>query len=117
VVSRSLAGRATLYAAPLWIVNSNPGDIGRNGTWLLGLGTRVRLSRVVYVSVEGSPRPAGYSPGAGQIAVAIERRAGGHLFQLSVSNGFATTFGRLAEGAAGRDDWHLGFYISRKFFR
>lgn len=117
VVSRSIQERATVYAEPIFIANANPQDIGSNGTLLLGLGARLRLSRAVYVSVEGSPRLAGYSPGAGQIAVAIERRAGGHLFQLSVSNGFATTFGRLAEGAGDREDWHLGFYIARKFYR
>lgn len=117
VVSRSLADRATLYAEPIWVVNANPEDVGDDGTLLVGLGTRLRLSRVVYVSVEASPRLAGFRPGAGQIAFAIERRAGGHLFQLNFSNGFGTTFGQLAEGAESRDNWYIGFYIARKFYR
>lgn len=118
IVSRSPGMRATLYAEPIWVVNANPDDAGDdNGTLLVGLGARVQLSRAVYVSVESSPRIAGFRPGAGQISFALERRAGGHLFQLSVSNGFGTTLGQLARGAADRDNWFIGFYIARKFYR
>ena len=46
----------------------------------------------------------------------IEKRAGGHSFQLNFSNGFGTTMGQLARGGTGNDDWYLGFNISRKFF-
>ena len=46
----------------------------------------------------------------------IEKRAGGHVFQLNFSNGFGTTMGQLARGGTGSEDWYLGFNISRKFF-
>jgi hypothetical protein len=55
--------------------------------------------------------------GANQASCAIEKRAGGHDFQLNFSNGFGTTMGQLARGGTSSDDWYLGFNISRKFFR
>ena len=47
---------------------------------------------------------------------AIEKRAGGHSFQLNFSNGFGTTLAQVARGGSGSDNWYLGFNISRKFF-
>jgi hypothetical protein len=49
-------------------------------------------------------------------SVAIEKRVGGHVFQLNFSNSFATTMGQIARGGAASEDWYLGFNISRKFF-
>jgi hypothetical protein len=70
----------------------------------------------VYVVAEISPRAAGYKPGSSQAAFAIEKRAGGHTFQLNFSNGLGTTRGQVARGAFNSDDWYMGFNISRKFF-
>jgi hypothetical protein len=50
------------------------------------------------------------------VSFGIEKRAGGHLFQLNFSNGFGTTFGQVARGGFTYDDWYLGFNIARKFF-
>jgi hypothetical protein len=47
---------------------------------------------------------------------AIEKRAGGHSFQINVSNGIGTTFGQLARGGQGDETWFIGFNITRKFF-
>jgi Membrane bound beta barrel domain (DUF5777) len=51
-----------------------------------------------------------------QAAFALEKRAGGHMFQLNFSNSLGTTMGQIARGGARSDDWYLGFNISRKFF-
>jgi hypothetical protein len=115
VMSRH-APRAVFYAEPLVVINSNPADEGAPSTLLLGLGTRVRLASQAYLVAEFSPRLAGYRPGSHQISAAIERRTGGHMFQLTVSNGFGTTLGQLAQGTPGNDNWYLGFGIARKFY-
>jgi hypothetical protein len=47
---------------------------------------------------------------------AIEKRAGGHVFQLNFSDYFGTTMRQLAQGAPDGDHWYMGFNISRKFF-
>ena len=58
----------------------------------------------------------GYEPGVDQYSFGIERRAGGHSFQLNFGNGFGTTMSQLAVGGITNDDLFIGFNISRKFF-
>ena len=116
-LSRELGDHGAVYVEPVWVGNSNLFDLPDedNSTFLVGLGARLRVRPTVYLTGEFSPR-AGYSPGAHQASFAIEKRAGGHVFQLNVSNGFGNTMGQLARGGTSRDDWYLGFNISRKFF-
>ena len=97
--------------------NNDPFDTVDQHTFMIGLGARARNSPTVYVVAEITPRLAGYTPDANQMSFGIEKRAGGHLFQINFSNGFATTLGQIAQGARNYDDWFIGFNISRKFFR
>ena len=117
VASRSAGTRAALYVEPLYVINSNDAVPGAaNSTLMVGLGARVRVRPSTYISAEVTPRVAGFDPGTHQVSFALEGRAGGHLFQVNVSNGFGTTLGQLARGGVSRDSWYLGFNIARKFF-
>jgi hypothetical protein len=109
--------RAAVYAEPMVVLNANPLDVGDEHTLVLGLGGRVRVSESLYLVTDFTPRLAGYSPDAHQVSFGVESRRGGHLFQVTVSNGFGTTFGQLARGGRAYDQWFLGFNISRKFYR
>ena len=117
VISRELADHGAVYVEPIWVGNSNLNDLPGedNSTFLVGLGARLRIRPTVYLTGEFSPR-IGYSPGSHQGSFAIEKRAGGHVFQLNVSNGFGNTMGQIANGGTAGGDWYLGFNISRKFF-
>jgi hypothetical protein len=117
VVSRNIGRLAALYAEPLVVFNSSSG-FGQSSdhTVMLGLGGRVRIRPATYLVGEITPRLGGFTPGASQASFGLEGRAGGHLFQLNVSNGFGTTLGQIAEGAFNYDDWYIGFNIVRKFF-
>ena len=68
-----------------------------------------------YLIGEITPR-AGYAPGKNQATFGIEKRAAGHMFQLNVSNGFATMPASLSRGAFSNDNWYLGFNLGRKFY-
>ena len=92
------------------------GVVDANDTFLVGLGTRVRIRPTVYIVGEVAPRPSGYMPGVTHGSFAIEKRAGGHMFQLNFSNSFGTTMAQIARGGPVENDWYLGFNISRKFF-
>ena len=119
VLSRTIGEHAAFYLQPVWVNNSNelPSELtDDNDTVLIGLGTRVRIRPTVYLVLEGAPRVSGHDPGATQVGFGLEKRAGGHMFQLTITNGFGTTFGQIARGGRNNDDWHLGFAISRKFF-
>jgi hypothetical protein len=118
-LSRTIPRVAALYVEPIWVNNSNPSPselVDDNDTFLIGLGARVRIRPTVYLVGEISPRVAGYDPGVTHGTFGIEKRVGGHMFQLNFSNGFGTTMGQLARGGLSNDDWYLGFNISRKFF-
>lgn len=119
VISRTVGEHAAFYLEPMWVNNSNllPSEVvDDNDSVLLGVGARVRVRPTVYVTFEGVPRVSGYDAGATQYGFGLEKRSGGHMFQLTITNGFGTTMGQLARGARSTDDWHLGFSISRKFF-
>jgi hypothetical protein len=119
IVSRELGTHGALYLEPMWVNNSNPlpDELTdeENDTFIVGLGGRLRVRPTVYLVGEVIPR-TGYDPGVTYGTFGIEKRAGGHTFQLNFSNGFGTTMGQLARGGTAGDDWYLGFNISRKFF-
>lgn len=119
VISRTIGEHAAFYAEPMWINNSNadPSElVDENDTVLIGVGARLRIRPTVYLAIEGAPRVAGYDPGSAQIGIGLEKRSGGHMFQLTITNGVGTTLGQIARGARSTDDWYLGFSISRKFY-
>ena len=120
VVSRSFAPVGTLFLQPIWVNNSNPlpseladdNDSVHDG----GRDPYPRAGRQFIWWARSFPALAGDTPGVNQAAFALEKRAGGHMFQLNFSNTLGTTMGQIARGGARNDDWYLGFNISRKFF-
>lgn len=109
--------RASLYIEPIYVHHANvfaaPGD---DSAFLLGVGGRLRVRPTLYVVGEAAPRVAGFDGGVMHGSVAIEKRVGGHEFQLNFSDSFATTMGQIARGGPQSKDWFLGFNISRKFY-
>jgi hypothetical protein len=125
LVSRKLGGRAAVYAAPAWVGNTriNPSaPAGDEGTLLLGLGARLRVTKVMSLLGEVHPRLAGYAGDLGSgdpdplATFGVEWRVGGHAFQLNVSNALATTPAQVARGAQGVSGWFIGFNLTRKFY-
>jgi hypothetical protein len=118
VIGRELGSAGAIYFEPIWVNNTNPlpGELtDDNDTFMFGIGGRIRIRPTVYIVGEFIPR-VGFDPGAHHGTFGIEKRAGGHTFQLNFSNGFGTTMGQLARGGTSSEDWYLGFNISRKFF-
>lgn len=118
ILSREISSVGAVYVEPIWVNNTNPLPselVDDNDTFVVGLGARVRVRPTVYLVGEVLPR-IGYDPGVPHGSFGVEKRAGGHTFQLNFSNGFGTTMGQLARGGTASDDWYLGFNISRKFF-
>ncbi len=118
IVSREIGAHGAIYVEPTWVNNTNvlPSELtDDNDSLLVGLGARVRVSRRAYLVAEAAPRVAGHDPGSTHVSVGVEMRAGGHAFQLNVSRGLATTMAQVARGGT-RDDWFVGFNISRKFW-
>ncbi len=125
VLSRRLGTRAALYVVPSWVGNtritpSAPGD--EDGTLVLGLGARLRLTKTMALVGEVHPRLAGYAGDLGSgdpaslASFGVEWRVGGHAFQINFSNTLATTPAQVARGQQGVEDWFIGFNLTRKFY-
>lgn len=123
LVSRRLGRRGAVYFEPIWIGNTDfvdrfgfkpPGGGEAGYTVLFGLGARARVSSTIYVVGEFVPR-AGFTPGGHHATVGLEKRVGGHMFQINVSRSLAQGLTRLARGDDA-EGWFLGFNITRKFF-
>jgi len=119
VVSRKLKTHGAIYFMPQWVNNTNPQPkevVDHNDTFVLGLGARIRVRSSLYLVGEFTPRLAGNAPGIHYGSFAIEKRYGGHVFQLNFSNSIGTTPAQIARGGYKAEDWYLGFNLSRKFF-
>lgn len=114
-VSRMVADRFAVYATPVWVHNTAALLNLDRDTFFVGVGGRVRVRSTVYLVAEVAPRASGYRPDKAAYGFAIEKRAGGHLFQLNFNNGQGTTFAQLARGGSA-DSLYLGFNLARKFF-
>ena len=119
IVSRRIGDRGAVYLEPIAVFNANvsPLEVDRDPhAFVLGAGIRWRLAGRTYVLAEAGPRVAGYDAGAHHVSFGIEKRAGGHIFQLNVSNSLATTMGQIARGGSPFDDWYIGFNLTRRFW-
>ena len=115
VVGRTVAGTLALYASPVWVHHTAVENGVERDAVFVGLGGRARLRRTVYLVMEIAPRVSGYRPGSHVFGVALERRVGGHVFQINFTNTPSTTFGQIARGGFPHT-LHLGFNLTRKFF-
>jgi len=115
VISRMAADRLAVYATPVWVHNTAALLNVDRDTFFVGIGGRARVSKTVYLVAEVAPRAAGYRPDRAAFGFALEKRAGGHLFQINFNNGQGTTFGQLARGGF-PNSLYLGFNLARKFF-
>ena len=115
IVGRSFGNWASAYVTPMWVHNTAPLLGVDRDTVFVGFGGRLRIRPTVYVVAEAAPRTGGYEQGTTLYGFAIEKRAGGHLFQLNFNNGHASTLANIARGGQS-GQLYMGFNISRKFF-
>jgi hypothetical protein len=115
IVGRSFGHRAAAYVSPMRVHNTAALLGEDQDTWFIGLGGRCRIRPTIYVVGEVAPRVDGFAPGKAAYGFGIEKRAGGHLFQLNFNNGHGSTLAQVARGG-NPGQLYLGFNISRKFF-
>jgi len=117
VVSRQFVDRGALYFQPLFVFNTNPAEEGDQHSMLLGVGARFQLGKSrTYLVAEAAPVVSGHDAGIDHVSFGIEKRAGGHVFQFTVTNALGTTMRQVALGGPHEDDWFVGFNLSRRFY-
>jgi hypothetical protein len=117
VVSREFGDRGAVYLEPFFVHNTGGlVDPGRN-TGFLGIGMRGRVHGDTYLVFEVSPRMGGLvlADGSPEYSFGIEKRVGGHVFQLVFGNGQGMTFAQIARGG-NPEALYFGFNLSRKFY-
>jgi hypothetical protein len=139
VVSRRVGTRVAAYLTPMWVHNTAASlDASEHGhgdgaphddapvgnaepahdhrdTTYAGVGGRLRFRGSAYVAGEVVLRARGYAPDKPAYGISVEKRVGAHMFSLTFTNTFATTFAQLARGGAA-NTLYLGFNLGRKFF-
>ena len=124
VISRTVATRVSVYAQPIWVGNTNNGELLHpefgplstdESTFMVGVGGRVQIWRSLLGVGEFAPRVAGFDNGDHHATFGAEFQLGGHVFQVNFSNSLGTTLAQVAQGGS-KDDWFIGFNIARKFF-
>ena len=121
VISHRMGAHGAFYVQPMVVLNANTQRVLESDprhAGMIGFGARIRIGASrTYLVGEASPRlTSGYHAGSNHVSVGIEKRAGGHMFQLNVSNDLGTTFGQLARGGFLKDKWFIGFNLTRKFY-
>jgi hypothetical protein len=125
LVSRRLGSHGAVYVEALWVGNTriSPSAPGTDdGSFLLGLGARLRVTKGMSLVGEVHPRLAGYAGDLGSgdadslATFGVEWTVGGHAFQINFSNALGTTPAQVARGAQGVEGWFIGFNLSRKFY-
>ncbi len=133
-ISRHIGTRLAAYVTPMWVHNTaaslepiaHDHDGGAHtesteathvhrDTTYVGFGGRMRFASSAYVAAEVGVRVRGYAPDQPGYGVSIEKRVGAHMFSLTFTNTFATTWAQLARGGAA-NSLFLGFNLGRKFF-
>lgn len=115
VVAHTVRKRLALYATPFWVHNSAAEADFDDDTFFVGLAARARIGESTYLIGEVTPRFSGHAPGDPEYGFGIEKRVGGHSFQLNFTNTFGTTLAQTARGGF-PSTLYLGFNLSRKFF-
>jgi hypothetical protein len=120
IVGHRLGDHGAVYAEPLVVFKTSLASLPanqHNQTVVIGLGTRMRLGAShTYVVAEFAPRIGGYKQGVNHVSVGIEKRVGGHVFQLNVSNNLGTTLAQVARGGLTNSNWFIGFNLTRRFW-
>ena len=113
-ISRMFGNRLSAYAVPVWVHNVL--EVGEDrDTTFIGVGGRLQIANRTFLVGEASPRVAGFKAGETMYGFGIEKRVGGHVFQLNFTNTSATTFGQIARGGFPKS-LYLGFNLTRKFY-
>jgi hypothetical protein len=114
-ISRDVGKVVAVYAVPMWVHNTAAVTGVMRDTLMVGLGGNLRLLPTLFLTGEVTPRVSGYVIGDAEYGFGISKRVGGHVFDLTFTNGPETTFAQLARGGL-PGSLFLGFNLARKFF-
>ncbi len=108
----------SLLLVPGYSTNTNPAEESSQGTLYLGLGGRVKIINDFSVLLEWIPVLSGYSFESLGWGFGVEKKIGGHVFQVFVLNSIGITTPQFVPGGEFRiseGEFRIGFNIFRWF--
>ena len=118
ILSHQVNNALSLVLVPAYSSNTNHWDSSSEGTFALGAGGRWMIFNDFSIIGEWIPVLAGYKDNSNGWGLGIEKKIGGHVFQVFILNSTGLTSDQFIPGGDFRlNDWDLriGFNIFRKF--
>ncbi len=113
--AHQISNRVSLLLVPAYATNTTHGNPDIRGTFALGLGGRIMIFEDFSLIAEWTPVLSGHAAEADGWSVGVEKRIGGHVFQVFVLNSRGLTTDQILPGGDLRSDVRLGFNIYRTF--
>jgi hypothetical protein len=117
-LSRALDSRISLLLVPALAANTDLATGARRGTFAVGLGGRWRIAGDMSLFGEWTPVLSGYAEASNGWAVGLEKKIGGHVFQVFALNTAGIASAQRLPGGDLRlrdGDFRVGFNIDRLF--
>jgi hypothetical protein len=118
ILSHQVSNSLSLVLVPAYSSNTNHWDSSPEGTFALGTGGRWMIFNDFSIIWEWIPVLSGYKDNSNGWGLGIEKKSGGHVFQVFILNSIGLTSDQFIPGGDFRlKDWdfRIGFNIFRKF--
>ena len=118
ILSHQVSNTLSFVLVPAYSSNTNHWDSSPEGTFALGTGGRWMIFNDFSIIWEWIPVLAGYKDNSNGWGLGIEKKIGGHVFQVFILNSTGLTSDQFIPGGDFRlKDWdfRIGFNIFRKF--
>ncbi len=118
ILSYQLSDSLSFALVPAYSSNTNHWDPASEGTFALGTGGRFMIFNDFSIIWEWNPVLSGYKVDTHGWALGIEKKIGGHVFQVFVLNSAGLTSSQFISGGDLRlqdGDFRIGFNIFRLF--
>jgi hypothetical protein len=118
ILSYQFNNALSLLVVPAYSSNTNHWEIQSDSTLSMGFGARYMFPKDFSLIAEWIPVLAGYSSESSGWGFGIEKKIGGHIFQVFVTNSIGITSSQFVPGGTLKlqdGDFRIGFNIFRLF--
>lgn len=118
LLSRQISSRFSLLLVPSFSSNANHWDESSEGTFSIGTGMRYMVLDDLSIIVEWIPVLSGYKANSSGWGIGIEKKIGGHVFQVFLLNTIGITSSQYLPGGDYQlkdTEFRIGFNIFRLF--
>jgi len=113
ILNTMIAEKLGIGVVPSFVSNSAICSAETKNSVTAGLYAQYYISMIWSVAVEWNSTVSGHKAGFNPFSFGVELETGGHFFKIFVSNSTRLNSTQYLAGSDSRDDWRLGFTITR----